>query len=74
MIAHNLYRKGYINEAYVMYAYMAELGYEVAQSNAAFLLDKRKYSYFIPSILLICKYKKATLCGSFTKSPICLGK
>lgn len=42
MIAHNLYRKGYINEAYVMYAYMAELGYEVAQSNAAFLLDKQE--------------------------------
>ncbi|CAK9803184.1 Protein sel-1 homolog 1 [Anthophora quadrimaculata] len=40
MVAHNDYREGRINEAFVSYALLAEMGYEVAQSNAAFILDK----------------------------------
>lgn len=40
MIAHTDYREGRINEAFVNYALLAEMGYEVAQSNAAFILDK----------------------------------
>ncbi|KAJ8880540.1 hypothetical protein PR048_017010 [Dryococelus australis] len=40
MEAHVHYREGRSNEAYVTYALLAELGYEVAQSNSAFLLDK----------------------------------
>ncbi|CAK9806381.1 Protein sel-1 homolog 1 [Anthophora plagiata] len=40
MVAHNDYREGRINEAFVNYALLAEMGYEVAQSNAAFILDK----------------------------------
>ncbi|KAG7202762.1 hypothetical protein KM043_009931 [Ampulex compressa] len=40
MIAHADYREGRVNEAFVNYALLAEMGYEVAQSNAAFILDK----------------------------------
>ncbi|KAJ0105711.1 hypothetical protein Patl1_19607 [Pistacia atlantica] len=34
------YLKGDVGKAYFLYARMAELGYEVAQSNAAWILDK----------------------------------
>lgn len=40
MVAHTNYREGRINEGFVKYALLAEMGYEVAQSNAAFILDK----------------------------------
>ncbi|XP_076160693.1 HMG-coA reductase degradation 3 isoform X2 [Ptiloglossa arizonensis] len=40
VVAHTDYREGRINEAFVNYALLAEMGYEVAQSNAAFILDK----------------------------------
>ncbi|XP_034250781.1 protein sel-1 homolog 1 [Thrips palmi] len=40
MEAHSHYRNGHFEEAFVTYALLAELGYEVAQSNAAFVLDK----------------------------------
>lgn len=40
MQAYNDYKEGRINEALVKYLVLAELGYEVAQSNAAFLLDR----------------------------------
>lgn len=40
MQAHTDYRNRRYNEAFVQYALLAELGYEVAQSNAAFLLDR----------------------------------
>lgn len=40
MEAHIHYREGHLDEAFVTYTLLAELGYEVAQSNAAFLLDK----------------------------------
>ena len=40
MVAHTDYREDRINEAFVNYALLAEMGYEVAQSNAAFILDK----------------------------------
>ncbi|XP_012242125.1 HMG-coA reductase degradation 3 [Bombus vancouverensis nearcticus] len=44
MVAHTDYREGRINEAFVNYALLAEMGYEVAQSNAAFILDKGETS------------------------------
>jgi SEL1 protein len=34
------YLKGDVGKAFLLYARMAELGYEVAQSNAAWILDK----------------------------------
>jgi SEL1 protein len=35
-----LYRRGKIQEAFRIYLYLAELGYEIAQSNAAYILDR----------------------------------
>ena len=49
MEAHIHYREGRLGEAFSTYTLLAELGYEVAQSNAAFLLDKGmflQYSIF----------------------------
>ncbi|XP_011868899.1 PREDICTED: protein sel-1 homolog 1 [Vollenhovia emeryi] len=40
MVAHNDYREGRVNEAFLNYALFSEMGYEVAQSNAAFILDR----------------------------------
>jgi len=40
MEAHRHYREGRTDEAFVIYALLAELGYEVAQSNAGFILDR----------------------------------
>lgn len=40
MQAHADYREAFYDQAYVQYALLAELGYEVAQSNAAFMLDR----------------------------------
>ena len=40
MIAHSDYRDARIDEAFVTYYLLAEMGYEVAQSNAAFILDR----------------------------------
>ena len=38
--AYNLYKEGNINQALLKYTFLAELGYEVAQSNVAYLLDQ----------------------------------
>ena len=50
MEAYSDYRDGNINEALIKYMLMADLGYEVAQSNAAFILDR---STLLLSFLLI---------------------
>lgn len=47
MEAHSHYRNGRFEEAFVTYALLAELGYEVAQSNAAFVLDKGKAIFVV---------------------------
>lgn len=44
MAAHTDYREGRIDEAFVTYVLLAEMGYEVAQSNAAFILDRGEIS------------------------------
>ncbi|KAL7727678.1 hypothetical protein ACLKA6_013274 [Drosophila palustris] len=46
MHAYNDYKQNRIDEAYMHYALMAEVGYEVAQSNAAFLLDREEVHVF----------------------------
>ena len=46
MAAHTDYREGRVDEAFVTYALLAEMGYEVAQSNAAFILDRTETSIF----------------------------
>ena len=43
MEAHEAYRAGNIDTALLKYAMLAELGYEVAQSNVAFILDHGKF-------------------------------
>lgn len=40
MLAHMDYKAYRYEESFIQYALMAELGYEVAQSNAAFILDR----------------------------------
>ena len=40
MDAHKAYKSGHVDEALLKYAYLAELGYETAQSNVAFILDQ----------------------------------
>jgi len=42
MEAHTDYRRGRYDEALVKYLLLAELGYEVAQSNAAFIMDRKE--------------------------------
>ncbi|KAJ8924298.1 hypothetical protein NQ315_007091 [Exocentrus adspersus] len=46
MQAHADYREGRYDESFVQYALLSELGYEVAQSNAAFLLDRGELPMF----------------------------
>lgn len=46
MEAHTDYREGRIAEALVRYMFLAEMGFEVAQSNAAFILDRREVDQF----------------------------
>lgn len=46
MQAYNDYREGHVNEALLKYSFLAELGYEVAQSNAAFILDRGEVEIF----------------------------
>uniref|UniRef100_A0A6B2E7Q5 Putative extracellular protein sel-1 n=1 Tax=Phlebotomus kandelakii TaxID=1109342 RepID=A0A6B2E7Q5_9DIPT len=46
MLAHQDYKAYKHMAAFMQYALMAELGYEVAQSNAAFLLDKGEVGLF----------------------------
>jgi SEL1 protein len=40
MDAHNMHKEGNAQGALLKYALLAELGYEVAQSNVAFILDQ----------------------------------
>lgn len=42
MQAYNDYREGNVKASFVKYAFLSELGYEVAQSNAAFILDREE--------------------------------
>lgn len=46
MEAHQLYKDGNIDQALLKYTFMAELGYEVAQSNVAYILDQGESSLF----------------------------
>ena len=48
MEAHSSYWSGQHTEALITYMLLAELGYEVAQSNAAFLLDRHHMELFTP--------------------------
>ena len=51
--AHDLYKNGNINEALLKYTFLAEMGYEVAQTNVAYILDNGEFyfSYILYSSL-----------------------
>ncbi|CAF3907539.1 unnamed protein product, partial [Rotaria sp. Silwood1] len=38
--AFQLYNQGHIEQAFMIYLYLAEVGYEVAQSNVAYIIDQ----------------------------------
>ena len=40
MEAHSSYKEGDYDKALIKYLFLAELGYEVAQSNVAYILDQ----------------------------------
>lgn len=48
MQAHQDHREGNAKASFVKYAFLSELGYEVAQSNAAFILDREEISSIFP--------------------------
>merc|ERR1712223_1990425 len=48
MEAHADYRRGRYDEALLKYLLLAELGYEVAQSNAAYILDRKETDLYNP--------------------------
>ncbi|CAF0774067.1 unnamed protein product [Rotaria sordida] len=41
--AFQLYNQGHIEQAFMIYLYLAELGYEVAQSNVAYIIDQMPF-------------------------------
>ena len=45
MEAHAAYKENDIEKALIKYTFLAELGYEVAQSNVAFILDQSNFLY-----------------------------
>ena len=55
MEAQKLYAAGDMESALMMYLLLSELGFEVAQSNAAYILDQGKMS-----ILALCYNTRAT--------------
>lgn len=48
MTAHSDYREGRVDQAFVRYALLAEMGYEVAQSNSAYILEKGEVTVLTP--------------------------
>ena len=56
MDAHDAYKNGDLKTALMKYYYLAELGYEVAQSNVAYILDKgrkaNRYGCFQPIVFI----------------------
>jgi SEL1 protein len=41
--AFHLYKQGHIEQAFMIYLYLADIGYEVAQSNVAYIIDQMSY-------------------------------
>eukprot|EP00105_Crassostrea_gigas_P029518 XP_011451489.1 PREDICTED: protein sel-1 homolog 1 isoform X3 [Crassostrea gigas] len=44
--AYNMYKEGHLDQALMKYVFLAELGYEVAQSNVAYMLDQGEVGMF----------------------------
>lgn len=59
--AFQLYNQGHIEQAFIMYLYLAEMGYEVAQSNVAHIIDQMPFD--IPNLYKTQeeRYRKALI-------------
>ncbi|XP_063156774.1 protein sel-1 homolog 2 [Candoia aspera] len=60
LTAYFAYQSGNIDSSFVQYAYLAEMGYEVAQSNSAYIMESEKVkllqrSHIYPLALLLWK-------------------
>ncbi|KAK7103460.1 protein sel-1 homolog 1-like [Littorina saxatilis] len=67
MDAHRLYKEGLTDAALIKYMFMADLGYEVAQSNVAFMLDREDSALFDQSEAFqraLLMYSRAAAQGS----------
>jgi len=55
MHAYNSYKENQFEESFVLYSFLAEMGYEVAQSNTGFILDRGELNllYIIFSLYII---------------------
>ena len=69
MEAHEAYRAGNIDTALLKYAMLAELGYEVAQSNVAYILDHGK---FVSRIKFVYTESNSFWLVKLTLSPVML--
>lgn len=56
MDAHRLYKEGLTDAAVIKYMFLADLGYEVAQSNVAFMLDRGQPLLLLSSLFPIFLY------------------
>jgi SEL1 protein len=59
--AFNLYKQGHVEQAFMMYLYLAELGYEVAQSNVAYIIDQMTFDIINIYKTKQERYKKALI-------------
>lgn len=55
MHAYNSYKENQFEESFVLYSFLAEMGYEVAQSNTGFILDRGKLN-LLRIIFSLCIY------------------
>ena len=63
MDAHKAYKSGNTNQALLKYAYLAELGYETAQSNVAYILDQGTILlYMLLTFCVIFRLKLPNFC------------
>ncbi|GFO10238.1 sel-1-like protein 1 [Plakobranchus ocellatus] len=67
MDAHRMYHEGHVDTALVKYMFLADLGYEVAQSNVAYLLDSgstHKFNLHETHQRALLQYSRAASQGS----------
>jgi len=55
MHAYNSYKENQFEESFVLYSFLAEMGYEVAQSNTGFILDRGEV-HLLNTIFSLYKY------------------
>ena len=73
MDAHRMYTEGSVDTAIIKYMFLAELGYEVAQSNVAYLLDTGRTVVDKPCDLqIICPFDQNHFLYNKMKHSVCL--